>query len=114
MVFQNYALFPHLTVGSNVEYGLKVRKIPAAERRESWSSFSIIDEIFSEFYIVRSYKTLKSKYKINKCFFYFNIIKINIFFVKNVNFLWMTSDVFIILKSNNLDIIGLLIFLSKK
>lgn len=34
MVFQNYALFPHLTVGRNVEYGLKVRKIPAAERRE--------------------------------------------------------------------------------
>ncbi len=34
MVFQNYALFPHFTVGSNVEYGLKVRKIPAAERRE--------------------------------------------------------------------------------
>lgn len=34
MVFQNYALFPHLTVGRNVEYGLKVRKIPSAERRE--------------------------------------------------------------------------------
>ena len=34
MVFQNYALFPHLTVESNVEYGLKVRKIAAAERRE--------------------------------------------------------------------------------
>ena len=34
MVFQNYALFPHLTVGQNIEYGLKVRKIPAADRRE--------------------------------------------------------------------------------
>lgn len=34
MVFQNYALFPHMTVGKNVEYGLKVRRIPAAERRE--------------------------------------------------------------------------------
>ncbi|EWY39565.1 ABC transporter ATP-binding protein [Skermanella stibiiresistens SB22] len=32
-VFQNYALFPHLTVGANVEYGLKVRGIAAAERR---------------------------------------------------------------------------------
>src|SRR3954454_8568781 len=34
MVFQNYALFPHLTVERNVEYGLKVRKIPSPERRE--------------------------------------------------------------------------------
>jgi len=28
MVFQNYALFPHLSVQKNIEYGLKVRKIP--------------------------------------------------------------------------------------
>ncbi len=27
MVFQNYALFPHMTVGENVAYGLKVRKM---------------------------------------------------------------------------------------
>ena len=32
-VFQDYALFPHLTVIENVEYGLKVRKIPKPERR---------------------------------------------------------------------------------
>jgi putative spermidine/putrescine transport system ATP-binding protein len=32
-VFQDYALFPHMTVGENVEYGLKVRKAPRAERR---------------------------------------------------------------------------------
>jgi iron(III) transport system ATP-binding protein len=32
MVFQNYALWPHLTVRGNVEYGLKVRKVPRAER----------------------------------------------------------------------------------
>jgi ABC-type Fe3+/spermidine/putrescine transport system ATPase subunit len=31
-VFQNYALFPFLTVAENVEYGLKVAKRPAAER----------------------------------------------------------------------------------
>jgi putative spermidine/putrescine transport system ATP-binding protein len=32
-VFQDYALFPHMTVGDNVAYGLVVRKVPAAERR---------------------------------------------------------------------------------
>ncbi|CAM3244880.1 ABC transporter ATP-binding protein [Stackebrandtia soli] len=34
MVFQNYALFPHLNVTENVAYGLKVRRIGAAARRE--------------------------------------------------------------------------------
>ena len=33
MVFQNYALFPHLSVADNVAYGLSVRKRPAAESR---------------------------------------------------------------------------------
>ncbi|MEB7446778.1 ABC transporter ATP-binding protein [Arthrobacter koreensis] len=31
-VFQDYALFPHLTVAQNVGYGLKLRKTPKAER----------------------------------------------------------------------------------
>jgi iron(III) transport system ATP-binding protein len=34
MVFQSYALWPHMTVEENVAYGLKVRKIPAAQRAE--------------------------------------------------------------------------------
>ncbi|KWX20195.1 ABC transporter ATP-binding protein [Mycolicibacterium wolinskyi] len=33
MVFQHYALFPHMTVAQNVEYPLRQRKIAAAERR---------------------------------------------------------------------------------
>ncbi len=32
MVFQSYALFPHLTVAENVIFGLKVRRVPRAER----------------------------------------------------------------------------------
>lgn len=32
-VFQDYALFPHLTVAQNVEYGLKLRKTSRTERR---------------------------------------------------------------------------------
>jgi len=33
-VFQDYALFPHMTVEQNVEYGLKVKKVAPPERRE--------------------------------------------------------------------------------
>jgi multiple sugar transport system ATP-binding protein len=32
MVFQDYALYPHMTVRKNLEYGLKLRKVPAGER----------------------------------------------------------------------------------
>jgi sn-glycerol 3-phosphate transport system ATP-binding protein len=32
MVFQNYALFPHLTVGENIVFGLTVRRVDKAER----------------------------------------------------------------------------------
>mgnify|MGYP005846803999 CR=1 FL=1 len=33
LVFQSGALFPHLSVRENVEYGLKMRRVPAGERR---------------------------------------------------------------------------------
>jgi iron(III) transport system ATP-binding protein len=33
-VFQNYALFPHLSVGKNVAFGLQVRKVPSDETRQ--------------------------------------------------------------------------------
>ena len=34
MVFQSYALFPHLSVADNIVFGLRSRKVPKAERRE--------------------------------------------------------------------------------
>ena len=34
MVFQNYAVFPHMDVRDNVAYGLKTRHVPKAERRK--------------------------------------------------------------------------------
>jgi NitT/TauT family transport system ATP-binding protein len=34
VVFQDYALFPWMTVRDNVEFGLEARKLPVAERRE--------------------------------------------------------------------------------
>lgn len=33
MVFQSYALFPHLSVAENIVFGLRVRRLPAAERK---------------------------------------------------------------------------------
>ena len=34
MVFQSYALFPHLNVAENIVFGLKVRRVPKGEREE--------------------------------------------------------------------------------
>src|SRR6478672_9804903 len=33
MVFQNYALYPHMTVEENLGFGLKLRRVPTPERR---------------------------------------------------------------------------------
>ena len=41
IVFQDLALFPHLDVGGNIAYGLKIRKIPKEERKK------IIEEMLS-------------------------------------------------------------------
>jgi spermidine/putrescine transport system ATP-binding protein len=33
-VFQSYALFPHLSVGQNIAFGLKMKRVPRAEREQ--------------------------------------------------------------------------------
>jgi putative spermidine/putrescine transport system ATP-binding protein len=33
-VFQDYALFPHMSVQDNIEYGLRIRKVPKGEREK--------------------------------------------------------------------------------
>ena len=34
LVFQNYALFPHMTAAQNVGFGLRMRRVPGSERRD--------------------------------------------------------------------------------
>ncbi len=34
MVFQNYALYPHMTVFDNMAFGLKLRKVPKEEIKQ--------------------------------------------------------------------------------
>jgi spermidine/putrescine transport system ATP-binding protein len=34
MVFQQYALFPHMSIYDNVAFGLKIKRVPSRERRE--------------------------------------------------------------------------------
>ncbi|MDR7555170.1 MAG: ABC transporter ATP-binding protein [Armatimonadota bacterium] len=41
MVFQAYSLFPNMTAEENVEFGLRIRKVPPAERRRR------VDELFA-------------------------------------------------------------------
>ncbi|MCP4881848.1 MAG: sn-glycerol-3-phosphate import ATP-binding protein UgpC [Gammaproteobacteria bacterium] len=48
MVFQNYALYPHMTVAENMSYGLKIRKLPKDEIRQRVQQAADILEI-SEF-----------------------------------------------------------------
>lgn len=51
MVFQHFALFPHMNVLTNIEYGLRMRKIPKEDRKERVErilSLLEIEELHSE------------------------------------------------------------------
>lgn len=45
MVFQNYALYPHMTVYENMAFGLKLKKVPKAEIDEKVKKAAVILEI---------------------------------------------------------------------
>lgn len=45
MVFQNYALFPHMTVEKNISYGLRVNRIPEAEIKKRVTDAADIRQI---------------------------------------------------------------------
>ncbi|MFZ6043767.1 ABC transporter ATP-binding protein, partial [Vibrio natriegens] len=51
MVFQSYALWPHMTVAQNIGYGLKVRKVPAQQ----------IDQRIDEFLAIVNLEGLKDQ-----------------------------------------------------
>ena len=54
MVFQNYTLFPWLTVLENIEFGLKQKNVPAKERRE-------IAEKYVDLVALRGFESLYPK-----------------------------------------------------
>src|SRR5436190_17509162 len=44
MVFQQYALFPHMTIYDNVAFGLKVKRVPRAQHRDRINELlSVVD-----------------------------------------------------------------------
>jgi multiple sugar transport system ATP-binding protein len=45
MVFQNYALYPHLNVADNMAFGLRIRKMPKAEIEKQISEVAEILEL---------------------------------------------------------------------
>ncbi|MFA5571245.1 MAG: ABC transporter ATP-binding protein, partial [Sphaerochaetaceae bacterium] len=46
MVFQNYAIFPHLTVEKNVRFGLKARNLPADQIKRDTDEFLKLMQIY--------------------------------------------------------------------
>jgi ABC-type polysaccharide transport system permease subunit len=48
-VFQSYALFPHLTVAENIVFGLRVRKLPPAERSAHTPQIGLLDKVTAIF-----------------------------------------------------------------
>lgn len=82
MVFQNYALYPHMSVYDNLAFGLKMRKFPV----------EILDENNNHILIVDKYKINDLKYDIKKYKKEINNSKLKIFALKNGFNIKLTED----------------------
>ena len=61
MVFQNYALFPHMTVYENLAFPLRVRKIPKLIRLYQWYHYKVSQKECRVNYLVDNNKGLLSQ-----------------------------------------------------
>lgn len=48
MVFQSYALFPHMTVAANIDYPLRIRRVPKRERAASVAHYLELVELVEQ------------------------------------------------------------------
>lgn len=64
MVFQNYALYPHMTIFENLAFGLRTRKIPDIKRDKSGNP--ILDKDGKEMPVMRKYNNSEITEKVNE------------------------------------------------
>ena len=61
MVFQNYSLFPHMTVRNNIAYPLKMKKIPSSEHDQLIKEVSSLVELQDLLPVSYTHLTLPTK-----------------------------------------------------
>ncbi len=64
MVFQNYALYPHMTIFENLAFGLRMRKIPDVRRDKDGTP--ILDKAGNEISVLRKYTKQELIEKVNE------------------------------------------------
>ncbi len=64
MVFQNYALYPHMTIYENIAFGLRQRKIPDIKRDKEGNP--VLDKNGKEIKIMRHYNKQELDAKVNE------------------------------------------------
>lgn len=64
MVFQNYALYPHMTIFENIAFGLRMRKIPDIKRDKEGNP--VLDKDGKEIPVMRKYNKQELTAKVNE------------------------------------------------
>ncbi len=64
MVFQNYALYPHMTIYENIAFGLRMRKIPDIKRDKDGNP--VLDKNGKEIPVMRKYNKKELDAKVNE------------------------------------------------